>query len=306
MIAKCILKFRNLIINIKLNFQFNIYFKFMDTIDKYNIFMIKEYLYPYEQVCLKFVNKYIYEVFNKNLNCPDNLEKIPKHILHWLVINLNVTKKFQISYTKILCEQQDENNLYDSLINKNFIFDSVYFLGYCLSYNISDFFIDYLLNKKVNFNLNTISLSLKTNDKYVLKWCLKNKNLCTDYISDIENALINIACANDTDELDCIKYLLKHNYYFDFTALNTCITHNNIKVFDYLIKKIKYDFSFMFCPNNLFMLSITQSNIRFIKYIYKEFSPLIEDRYLDTLLMMHDSLPSKETKKCIEWFNNYL
>ena len=283
----------------------------MENIDLYVIKNITEYLYTYEQVCFKFINKNMYKTFTelqiklKDLSIKNS---IPINIILWLINNFKLTKKFQTECCYYLV-----SNLLSCLSVKKFNYDA-YFLNYCLTSNVDDIILNILLDKKCNYNLKTIYTATIKNNTYVVKWCLKNKKLCIDgeedTFTELKYTLIELACKSKETISSTIKFLIKNNFTVTRHSLFHCIELNNINVFKCIIDIIKYDLSINFTPNELIKYSASYFRLDFMKYIKETYNILLENELINIFIRGYKQIVDNKNLQnkilnCIEWCLTY-
>jgi hypothetical protein len=280
----------------------------MQNIDL-NFYLIKnitEYLYTHEQVCFKFVNKSIYEAFNLlslKIKEPSFNYNFSLKILYWLIDNLKLSKKFQVSCCNKLCVKKDFCKLYECLDNKNFDY-SPSFLRLCLVYEVDDIILNCIMSKKQMYDLSTIYLAAVMNNKRVLKWCFRNKKLCTsqDIFDDTMYDLIEYACKTKYDNLTTVRYLFKNNFKVNKECLKNCIKHGNFYIFRYILDKIKYDLSINFTPSELMNISIEYNRLNFMKHLKEIYGLKPRDiTFIYNLVNQYNQTNDKNILDCIEW-----
>ena len=276
----------------------------MQNIDYHLIGYIAEYLKSHEQICFKFINKNtckIFQLLNFKIQEPSFKNRIPLNIVYWLVDNLKLSKNFQSSCCTRLCFEKDYYKLYDCLEDKNYCYSNS-FLGQCLSNDVVDIIINCIMSKKYMFDFTTIYIAARKNNKRVLKWCLKNKKLCTSFYDNIIYDLIQFVCKTDIDNISSVKYLLENGFKITPICLEECIIHNNFIIFQYLINNVKYDLSINFTPTELMNTAIQYERLNFMKYIKEIYDVRITDiSFIYDLVRKYKKTMKIHTRDCIEW-----
>ena len=278
----------------------------MQNIDYHLTGYITEYLESHEQICFKFVNRNNYQILEKlsvKIPEPSFKNNIPLNIVYWLIDNLKLSKNFQSSCCTRLCFEKDYYKLYECLEYKGFFF-SIYFLKECLSMNADDIILNYIMSKKNLYDVTTIYTAAIMNNKRVIKWCIRNKNLCLlpDIFNDIIYNLMEFACNTDKDNISTVKYLIKNEFKITASCLRNCISHNNFNIFKYILDKIKNDLSINFTPTELMNIAIVNNRLNFMKHIKDIFNVQLSDiSCIYDLVKKYKINRDNNNRECIEW-----